>query len=330
MAAPNSKKVVIPNTMAEAGIAVFKSRPEIELAVFDNFVTPEDYQKFLKAQGAVHAAVLGATKFSNGECDAANGLQVVARIGVGFDAVDVPALTKRRIPLMTTGTANSPSVAEAAMFMMLTLAKRGAELDTLVKEGRWKERLNAIPMDLNGKTLVVVGCGRIGSRTTKRAVAMEMDVHVYDPFVKPEVITALGATPVKDLDAALAKADFVSIHCPKTPETTGMFNAARIGKLRPHAYLVNTARGGIVDEPALHAALTTGKLAGAGVDVFATEPPSKDHPLFALSNVITAPHMAGVTKEAMDRMARQAAENVLSVFDGKPNRDNVINKEVLG
>jgi len=121
----------------------------------------------------------------------------------------------------------------------------------------------------------------------------------------------------------------VTIHCPKTPETIGMFGAARLARMRPTAYLVNTARGGIVDETALHAALTGGRLAGAGLDVFDQEPPGAENPLPKLANVVTAPHMAGVTRESVDRMAAQAVRNVLSVFDGRPIRENVVNQEVL-
>jgi D-3-phosphoglycerate dehydrogenase len=242
----------------------------------------------------------------------------------------VPALTKRGIPLMVVGIANSPSVAEQAMFFMMTLARRGAHLDALVKEGRWPERLKALPCELLGKTALIVGFGRIGTRTAKRCLGMEMTVLVYDPYVPAESVVAAGCEPAADLDAALARADFVTIHCPKTPETLGMFDAARLRRMKPTAYLVNTARGGIIEEAALHAALSSGRLAGAGLDVFALEPAATDNPLFKLPNVVTAPHMAGVTVEAVARMAFVAVRNILSVFDGQPIRENVINQEVLG
>ena len=154
------------------------------------------------------------------------------------------------------------------MFMMMALAKRGAELHAMVKDNQWNKRLEAVPFDLYGKTVLVVGFGRIGTRSAKRCQAMEMNVLIYDPYVPAANIKAAGCEPVADLDAALPRADFVTIHCPKTPETVGMFNAARLARLKPTAYLVNTARGGIIDEPALHAALTGRKLAGAGLDVF--------------------------------------------------------------
>jgi D-3-phosphoglycerate dehydrogenase len=200
----------------------------------------------------------------------------------------------------------------------------------MVQANRWAERMTALPTDLIGKTLLIVGFGRIGTRVAKRCLAMEMNVLVYDPYVTAESIRAAGCAPVADLDAAVARADFVTIHCPKTPETIGMFDAARLKRMKPTAYLVNTARGGIVDEAALHAALTGGVIAAAGLDVLDREPPDPDNPLLKLANVIAAPHMAGVTRESMDRMAIQAARNVLSVFDGRPIVENIINPEVLG
>jgi D-3-phosphoglycerate dehydrogenase len=231
---------------------------------------------------------------------------------------------------MVAGTANSPSVAECAVFMMLTLAKRAAEMHSLVRDDKWADRLGMLPYDLFGKTVVIVGFGRIGTRTAKRCLAMEMNVLIFDPYKPAADIKAAGCEPVTDLDAALRRADFVSIHCPKNPETVGMFNADRLKLMKPTAYLINTARGGIVDEAALHTALVSGMLAGAGLDVFAQEPPPAGQALLALPNVIMAPHVAGVTVEAVDRMSEQTARNILSVLDGDPLRQNVINQDVLG
>lgn len=327
--ATNKKKLLITESMAPGGWALFNERGDVEAIKFPNMISAPDFEAFLKQHAPVNAVALGATRFGEKELDAAREMLVVARIGVGFDAVDVPALTARKIPLMVAGSANSPSVAEQAMFMMMALAKRGAELHAMVKDGQWSKRLASVPFDLYGKTVLVVGFGRIGTRSAKRCQAMEMNVLIYDPYVQASDIKAAGCEPVADLDAALPRADFVTIHCPKTPETVGMFNAARLQRMKPTAYLVNTARGGIVDEPALHAALTTAKLAGAGLDVFEQEPPPQDNPLLKLPSVIIAPHMAGVTRESLDRMGLQTARNILSALDGKPIRENVINGEVL-
>lgn len=328
--ASNKKKIFITESFSQAGRIVLGERDDIEMVEFPNMISAGDFQAKLREHAPVHGVALGATRFGETELEASGDMKVVTRIGVGFDAVDVPALSKRRVPLMVAGTANSPSVAEHAIFMMLTLAKRAYEMDTMVKGNQWAARLGALPYDLFGKTVLIIGFGRIGTRTAKRCLAMEMNVLIYDPYKSAADIKAAGCEPVTSLEASLPRADFVSIHCPKNPETVGMFDAARLKLMKPTAYLVNTARGGIVDEKALHEALVSKKLAGAGLDVFEQEPPPAGHPLLALSNVITAPHVAGVTREAVDRMSEQTARNILSALDGTPIRANVINQDVLG
>src|SRR5689334_4278794 len=327
--ASNKKKIFITESFSQAGRSVLGERDDIEMVEFPNMISAGDFQAKLREHAPVHGVALGATRFGEIELEASGEIKVVTRIGVGFDAVDVPALSRRKVPLMVAGTANSPSVAEHAVFMMLTLAKRAYEMDSIVKDNKWATRLGLLPYDLFGKTVLIVGFGRIGTRTAKRCLAMEMNVLIYDPYKPAADIKAAGCEPVANLDAALPRADFVSFHCPKNPETVGMFNAARLKLMKPTAYLVNTARGGIVDEKALHQALVSKKLAGAGLDVFEQEPPPADNPLLALDNVITAPHVAGVTIEAVDRMSQQTARNLLSALDGTPIRQNVINQDVL-
>jgi D-3-phosphoglycerate dehydrogenase / 2-oxoglutarate reductase len=328
--ATNKKKILITESMSQPGRTLLREREDIDLVEFPNMISAGDFEAMLRRQAPVHGVALGATRFGEPELEASKDIKVVTRIGVGYDAVDVPALSRRRVPLMVAGTANSPSVAEQALFMMLTLAKRAVEMHALVRDGAWASRLGLLPYDLFGKTVLIVGFGRIGTRTVKRCLAMEMNVLVYDPYKPAAEIKAAGCEPVADLDAALPRADFVSVHCPKTPETVGMFNAARLQRMKPTAYLINTARGGIVEEKALYDALVSGKLAGAGLDVFEQEPPPRGHSLFELPNVIMAPHVAGVTREAVDRMSEQTARNILSALDGEPIRQNVINQEVLG
>jgi D-3-phosphoglycerate dehydrogenase len=324
---PNRKKIMAPATMSKAGWALIESREDLEGVEFSPQIAKADFHKLLED---VSGICLGVTPFSDPELDAAPQLQVVSRIGVGYDAVDVPALTRRKVPLMIGGTANSVSVAEAGVFLTMSLARKGAAMDALVKEGRWNDRYKELPVDLYGKTVLVIGFGKIGTRSARRFAAMETNVMVYDPYMYSETIRGNGYEPVEDLDTAVAKADFITIHCPKTQETVGLFNAARIGKMKRTAFLVNTARGGIVDEKALYDALKGNKIAGAALDVFVEEPTPQDNPLLTLSNFIAAPHVAGVTREAVDRMGLVAVQNILSILDGKPIKDNVINKEVLG
>ncbi len=323
--AVNRKKILLPTEMARAGWAVLDGRDDLEAIPFGPEMPTEAFHEHLATASGVG---LWGRPFPAAAIAAAPHLEVVSRIGVGYDAVDVPALSARFIPLFIAGTANSVSVAEQALFFMFHLARNGTAQDRIVRDGNWGGKYAHKLFDLYGKTLVIIGFGRIGTRLAARCRALEMDVHIHDPFVPEDIIRARGCTPAPDLDAALAKADFVSIHCPKKPDTIGLINAARLAKMKPTAFLVNTARGGIIDEPALHAALSTGKLAGAGLDVFETEPAPKN-PLFDLPNVILAPHMAGVTQEALDRMAIACVRNLLSAIDGKPEAENVVNKGVL-
>jgi D-3-phosphoglycerate dehydrogenase len=323
----NRKKVLIVGWMPQAGIEVLKTRDDIDYEVLPLAEVAGAYHGKLKDANAV---TLGGTPYRQAELDVSPVMEVVARLGVGFDQVEVPALTRRKIPLMTTGIANSVSVAEHAMYMLLASARLTKKMDRFVRENAWAERLSDPLVDLAGKAILVVGMGRIGSRTVKRTVAFDMDTYVLDPNIPAAEVEKAGAKKVTDLKAILPKVDFVSIHCPRSPETIDMFNAETIGAMKPDAFLVNTARGGIVNEEALHTALTTGKLRGAGLDVLDREPPDPSNKLLKLENVIFSPHMAGVTKEANDRMAIAVMENILSVFDGKPTVAHCVNREIYG
>jgi D-3-phosphoglycerate dehydrogenase / 2-oxoglutarate reductase len=323
--ATNLRKVMLPHTMGHAGIDLIKSREDIQTVIYPAGIGQTDLLPQLRDCVGI---ALSGTPFKRAEMNASPAMLVVARIGVGFDAVEVPALTARKVPLMVAGTANSTSVAEQAFHLMMALAKKNAAMDRLVRDGNWGARHGALPMELAGKTVLIVGFGRIGTRSARRCLGFEMNVLIYDPYVETGKIGAAGCEPVSDLDAALPRADFVSIHCPKNAETIGMFNTERLGRMKQGAFIVNTARGGIIDEPALHAALTSGHLAGAGLDVFDTEPTPVNNALLTLDKVIASPHMAGVTTEAVAGMALVTAQNILSVLDGDPNRSNTINPEV--
>jgi D-3-phosphoglycerate dehydrogenase / 2-oxoglutarate reductase len=325
--ATNKKKVIAPASMARAGWDLLNAREDVEAAAYNPLMPTAEFHAILHD---IDGIALALTRFGAAELDAAPKIKVVARIGVGFDTVDIPALTEKRIPLMTVGIANSPSVAEQAFSLMFALAKRNAAHDAGVRSGTWRDQLTALPVDFVDKTMLIVGFGRIGTRTAKRALGFEMRVLVYDPYVSAAAVRAAGCEPVTDLDAAVPQADFITVHCPKNPETINMFDAARLGRMKSTAYIVNTARGGIINEQALHDILTANKIAGAGIDVFEREPAPVDHPLLKLANVVVAPHMAGVTRESMDRMALMTCRNILSVLDGQPNKENAVNPEVFG
>jgi D-3-phosphoglycerate dehydrogenase len=322
----NKRKVMLPHTMGKEGIALVQARGDIETIIYPAGISQAD----LLPQLADCAGIaLSGTPYKQAEMEASPAMQVVARIGVGYDAVEVPALTARRVPLMVAGTANSTSVAEQALLLMIALAKKNAAMDRVVRDGKWGDRHGALPMELAGKTVLIVGFGRIGTRSARRCQGFDMNVLIFDPFVDAGKITAAGCEAVTDLDAALPRADFVSIHCPKNPQTVGMFNAQRLARMKRGAFIVNTARGGIIDEPALHAALVSGHLAGAGLDVFDMEPTPVNNTLLTLDTVIASPHMAGVTTESVAAMAVTTARNILGVLDGTPERANAINPEVF-
>lgn len=325
--ATNKKRLLLPDAMARPGWDLVKTRADVEAIAFTPGLPTPDFRRLLRDADGV---ALTFTPMRAEDLEAAPRLRAVGRIGVGYDAVDVEALTRRGIPLMTCGTDNSPTVAEHTLFMMLRLCKKGPHLDLLPRQGRWSERYRELPTELLGKTLLIIGFGRIGTRVAKRCLPMDMIVEVYDPYVPAETVRAAGCEPVADLDAALARADFVTLHCPKTPETVGMFDAARLARMKPGAYLINTARGGLIDEAALYAALTADRLGGAGIDVFAPEPPLTDNALFTLSNVVTSPHMAGNSRESLDRAALTTTRNLLTVLDGGvPDAEFVVNPEAL-
>jgi D-3-phosphoglycerate dehydrogenase len=320
------KRLLIPQSMAGAGWALINGRDDVDGIVFDDEEPPEHLHPILRDADGV---ALGHTMFTSAEIDAAPRLRVVGRIGVGYDSVDVAALTRRRIPLMVTSTSNSVTVAEHTVGFMMVLAKKMIEMNAMVRDGRWHDRLSLGPTDVYGKTVLIIGFGRIGTRTASRCLAMEMTVLVYDTSVDDATIRAAGCVPLPNLDEGLPQADFVCILCPKTKETTNLFDAPRLARMKRTAFLINTARGGMVDEVALYAALAGGLIAGAALDVFDTEPPPLDHPLLTLPSFVAAPHLAGITLEAAARMAEVTVNNILSVLDGRPNRELMLNEEVL-
>jgi D-3-phosphoglycerate dehydrogenase len=323
----NSRRLLVPAAMARAGWDLLAQRPDVQAVPFDMGTSIDAFRALL---ADVEGVALINTSLGEADIQAGPRLRVVARHGVGFDMVDVAALTRRGILLMVTADANATSVAEQALYFMMALAKRGAAFNAMVREHRWHDRWSEErPAELLGKTVVIVGFGRSGTRVARLCLALGMKVRVYDPYVDPAAMVAAGCVPEGDLDAALPHADFVTLHCPKTSETLGMFGAARLGRMKPTAYLINTARGGIIDQHALHTALTAGVIRAAALDVFEREPPAPDDPLLRLPNLITSPHMAGVTTEAFDRMSTGVADNLLSVLDGRPRVENVVNREVL-
>lgn len=258
-------------------------------------------------------------------------LRCVARHGVGVDNVDVQAATRLKLPVLYTPGANHEAVAEHTILLMLAVCRKLCFMDREVRKGRWQElrrmRLDDLLMDLKGRVLGVVGVGRIGTRVAELAGAFGMEVLGYDPYLPPEELKRRGvkATPFDDL---LTRSDIVSLHVPLTSETRHLIGRRELQRMRQGAILINTARGGLVDEQALFEALREGRLAGAGLDVVDPEPPAPDNPLFQIDSVVISPHTAGLTEAAMRAMAVTVASEVVKVLRGeKPTL--VANPEVL-
>jgi D-3-phosphoglycerate dehydrogenase len=255
-------------------------------------------------------------------------LKVIGKHGVGVDNIDIAAASKAGIAVFNTPGANAVAVAEGAVALMLAVVKRIRAGHDLVASGRFAERGPWRAGDLSGKTLGLVGGGRIAGEVARIAGrGFGMHILVYDPYVAAEQARAMGAEKAESLDAMMADSDIVSIHVPLTGETKGLLGRARIARMKPGAVLVNTARGGIVDEAALAEALAAGRVLGAGIDVFESEPPANDNPLLKLPNVVLSPHVAGITEDSARKMAVGAAQGIVDALQGaKP--EALLNPEV--
>ena len=310
-------KVLLYEPMDEAGTALLASRAEV--------ITPPstDEEEILRCVDGVDAIVVRANgRVTARVMEAAPKLRVVARHGVGVDNIDVEAATERGIWVVNTPLANCEAVAEHVVAMMLMLAKRMRSADAEVRLGRWEARYTLIGVELRDRALGVVGMGRIGSRVAEichRAFGMQI---LYHDLVPREAAEAeLGARRC-DLPELFSLSDFVSLHVPGSPETHHLVAARLLSAMKPTAYLINTSRGGVVDEEALVAALREGRIAGAGLDVFENEFTADHLPIFDLENVVLTPHGAAHTQEALVRMSL-VAEDVLRVLDGEPPQNPV-------
>ena len=274
------------------------------------------------------ALVLRTQPLSATTVGRAGRLKVVSRHGVGYDAVDLAALNARGIGLAIVGDVNSVSVAEHAMMLLLACAKRVRLGDRAVRDPAhwgWRNRLEAT--ELSGRRLLILGYGRIGRHLARMARAFSMEVRAHDPFLVDQGWPAGEVAPVASLAEGLAWADAVSVHVPKADRP--ILGGEELALLRPGAILINTARGGVVDEAALVVALGSGQVGVAGLDVFDTEPPLPDHPLFAFDQVILSPHIAGLTTECAERMAIASVRNALDYLDGRLDPALLVNREAV-
>lgn len=322
-----SQRIIVTGpTLAEEAMAILKARgcevtfvpPYTGSPELADLVSRLQADAILVRMGEVDAQVIGAS----------SRLKAISKHGVGYNTIDIAAATRRGVPVMIARAANARSVAELVIADMYALAKRLIPLDAGLRGGKW-EKPGFNGMELTGKCLGIVGLGSIGREVAALAAPLRMRVLAYDPAVPKDTVPA-GMTLVDSLDDMLEKVDVLSLNCPLNDATRNLIDAPELAKMKPTAFLINAARGEVVNEAALVDALRGGVIAGAGLDSFAEEPPAADNPLWSLPNVIVTPHIAGVTREASARVGLQAVNNILAVLDGKaPDRASVVNPEVL-
>ena len=329
----NNKRVFYVKYLAHQIYAdILGKRPDVRLDRLEND-SPENISAPILA--AAHAYQVGAArdelaKHFHVDADLlarAPNLLIVSSNGAGFDPVDVEACTAAGVVVVNQSGGNAHSVAEHALAMLLTLSKRIIEADRALRREANVSRNALMGNEVQGKTIGIVGLGNVGRRIAALCNSLfAMKVLAYDPYLTAEEMAARGGEKV-ELDELLRRSDYVSISCPLSKDNRGMIGARQFALMQPHAYFITTARGFIHDEAALFEALRDKRIAGAGLDVWAKEPPPPDHPLLQFDNVLASPHTAGVTKEARENMGRIAAEQMLDTLDGKrPPR--IINPEV--
>ncbi len=314
--------ILITDDLGTAGLALLDQATDVQFEV----VRLPDRQQLLERIGAYDAIITrSGTPLTAEIFQAATRLKIAGRAGVGLDNVDIDAATQRGILVINTPEANTLAATEMTMALLLALCRHLPWADASIKRGEWT-RSKFLGAELHGKTLGVIGLGRIGSRVAWRCHAFGMRVLAYDPYIAEEIAERAHAQLVGDLDELLTQADVITVHTPLTDETRGMIGAAQIARMKPGARVVNCARGGIVDEQALYDGLVAGKLAGAALDAYSTEPPRTDllRQLLALHNVIASPHIGANTVEAQHAVAVQIVTQVLDALRGV-NYSNVVN-----
>lgn len=313
--------VLVAGKLHPSGRKLLDDAPDVTVRYVEE-ISEESYAPYVSEADAL---LIRTQPMSAATVARADRLKLVSRHGVGFDAVDVAALNQRGIPLAVCGDVNSYSVAEHACMMMLAASKRALRGDASVRNGPWGWRNKLESQDLRGRNLLLLGFGRIGRHIAVMMGGFAMNIRAYDPYLLSQGWPEGPVAAAEDLHEALAWADVISVSAPKADKP--LIAAPEFDAMKDGVVLVNTARGGIVDEAALVAALEIGKVGAAGLDVFETEPSAEDHPLKALDQVILSPHIAGVTEGASERMAIGSARNILNFFNGTLDPALVVNKE---
>ncbi len=301
-------RILVADPISDKGIEMLKAEPSFEVTVNLGLKKEDDFAAAAKDAHAI--IVRSGVKVTAKVIEAASGLKCIGRAGVGVDNIDVPAASKRGVVVMNTPGGNTISTAEQAFTLMMSLARKTPQAHASIVAGKW-DRKSFSGTEVYGKTLSVLGMGRIGAEFAKRAKAFGMRVVAYDPYLSKNRAESLGVELCEDLDAAVIQADFITMHMPMTAETKHMLNETRIAKLKKGVRIINCARGGLIDDHALAAALESGHVGGAAVDVFEVEPPPADYALLRAPNTVFTPHLGASTEEAQENVGIEIAEAVL-------------------
>ncbi|NBU14268.1 MAG: 3-phosphoglycerate dehydrogenase [Alphaproteobacteria bacterium] len=317
--------LLVAGNIHEAGLRLLETQTDITY----DYVPDLIYDSYAPLMPRADGLVVRTQPVRAETIASAPRLKIVSRHGVGYDAVDVEALNKRKIPLAIVGDVNSRAVAEHAIMMLFSLSKKIRIYDQAVRKGQWNLRNQFDSLELFEKTLLIVGLGRIGRHLLGMARGFGMTILAYDPGLSSEMIKQIGAEPVTSLHDGLRRADLISLHAPKSGDQP-LIGKAELAIIKSTAILVNTARGGLIDEEALVEALENKKLRGAGLDVFSDEPPVASSALLHRDDVILTPHTASLTDESAMRMAVTSIQNALDCFAGKLNPALVVNRDAIG
>ena len=306
-------KVLVSDKLSPEGIKIFQQAPEIDVDVKVGMSKEELISCIEQYHGLT---VRSTTKVTADVLAAATNLKVIGRAGIGVDNIDVDTASKRDILVMNTPTGNRIATAEHTLALMLALCRQLPQADASLRASRW-EKSKFMGVELYAKTLGIIGLGNVGSAVAERAKGLGMRVLAYDPHIVKERAQDLGVEPVQ-LSQLLTESDFISIHTPLTPETQAMIGKKEIEAAKPGVRIINCARGGLVDETALVEALQSGRVAGAALDVYETEPLPPDHPLLKLDNVVLTPHLGAATAEAQQNVALDVARQMVDfLVEGK-------------
>ena len=319
-------KVAVLGKVDQKGLSFLKEN-EFKVIEIENF----EIQNLKEQLKDVDGILLRTTKLDKEILQHCDNLKIISRHGVGYDNVDLDFLNENKIALCITSTSNAVSVAEHVLSFFIYLTKNLSLSDSLVKEGNFEKR-SQLPnfFELYKKKVLIIGFGRIGKEVAKRCLGFDMEVYVYDPFLDNEIIIKNQCIPIEK-NQGLAIADFITIHLPLNGDTKNFISQTELNVMKKKSILVNTSRGGIVNENDLCIALESKKIQGAGMDVFVSEPPESNHPFFKLDNILLTPHNAALTLECRERMSLEASQNIVFFLKNmsKLNVENLVNKKYL-